>query len=128
MLDRIAGVFQFVQQWEILQSRLPQSPRGFSVTLPRLWLDDDHLRQSTGSRQELLETVVAIIQMDPHGDGEAEHHVESRLIKLCQILPQSFVRLLVLRQKVQAFEGQAIPARIAFARSLDQDRVQIHAD
>jgi len=127
MFYHIAGVLQLVQQRKILQSGSSQSPRGFSVTPPRLRLDDNHLRQIASFTQKFLQTFVTVIQMDPHGDRKAEYHVESCLIKSRQILPQNFARSL-LGQKVETLEGQVIRARIALARFLNQHRVQIHAD
>lgn len=126
MPHRITGVFQFLQQRKLLQVRSSQSSRGVSVTSPRLRLDDDHFRQLAGLSQKLLQAGVAVVQVNPHRDREAEDHVESRFIKLRQIPPERLAA--ILRQKVQTLEGHAIRARIALARSLDQDRVEIHAD
>lgn len=124
--DRVAGVLQLPQQRELPQFRPPQPPRRVPVAPPGLRLDDDHLREAAGPPQELLQAAVAVIQVDPHGDREAEHHVESRLAEPREVPPQRPVA--VLRQKVQTLEGHAIRPRIALARSLDQDRVEVHAD
>lgn len=126
VLHRVAGVLEVPQQRELPQFRPSQPPRRVSVTPPGLRLDDDHVRELAGPSQELLQAAVAVIQVDPHGDREAEHHVESRFTEPREIPPERPAA--VLRQKVQTLEGHAIRARIALARSLDQDRVEIHAD
>lgn len=97
VLHRI-GVLEPLQQREVPHIGSSQSPRSVSVTSPRLRLDDDHFRQLAGPSQKPLQTVVAVIQVNPHGDREAEHHVESRFIKLRQIPPQRLAA--VLGQKV----------------------------
>lgn len=126
MLGRVTLAFQFLYQRKVLQVGRSQSPRSVSVTLPRLWLDDDRFADGTSFAKELDQTVVPVIQVYPHRDGETKDRVETVPSEFLEI-PRD-PRIALVRKKFRVLEGDPIRTRIALARSLDEDRIEIYTE
>lgn len=126
LVRRVAPAFQLLCQRKVFQVGQSQSPRSVSVTLPRLRLDDDRVADGTSLAKELDQTVVPVIQVDPHGDGETKDRVETAPSQFLEISRDG--RIALGRKKLQVLEGDSIRTRIALARSLDEDRIEIYAE
>lgn len=77
MFNRISGVFQRFQQWEILGLRTSKPSGRVSVTFPDLRLDHYHFGYGTSLSQKFHQPFVPVVQVDPHRNRETEHDVES---------------------------------------------------
>lgn len=67
-----------------------------------------------------------MIQVDPHRDGETKDRVEAVPSEFLEI-PRD-PRIALGRKKFRVLEGDPIRARIALARSLDEDRIEIYTE
>lgn len=59
---------QGVEVIEVMESELAETPCSCPVTLPGLWLHQQVVAEGGQMGQELPQAVVAMVQVDPHGD------------------------------------------------------------
>lgn len=67
---------------KVMDPQLSEAPCGGPVALPGLWLHEEVATERGEMGQELPQTAVPVVQMNPHGYRHAEDNVKNRTPKL----------------------------------------------
>ena len=114
---------QGLEAVKVRAAQLPQAPGGRAVALPGLGLQQEVLADGGQAREELQQAGVSVVQMDPHGDSQAQTQVEEGAAVSTEVALQ----LLPVCGDVQREEGDAAGQRVGVLRSLNQSLVQVES-
>lgn len=126
MTGYVAVQLERTEKLEVLDARSSHSSRRVSVTLPRLRLDNDHTRSRADHLEKVDQTLIAVIQMNPHRYGKTEGDVEFFSIEFREIIVQFPVS--IVGHEIETLEGHPVRQGVALPRSLDQRRIEIDAE
>lgn len=112
---------QGLEVLEVRAAQLPEPPGRGAVTLPGLSLQQEVVADGGEARQQLQEARVSVVQMDPHGDRQAQTQVEVGAAMLVEVLLQ----MVGFLSDVQPHEGDVAVQRIGLLRPLNKSSVQV---
>lgn len=130
MVDMIQHAGPMNKRVIVRKGRLPgsaQTAGGAPVTLPRLRFDDDIVGPSAEAGQEGNQSVVALVEVNPHGRGEAKRHMKPLPAPLGQVAGPEVVPILDVGHGVQPSEFHSRTGAL-FSGSLHQLRIQVDAE
>lgn len=81
------------------------------------------LAEGGQSREQLQEPGISVIQVDPHGDRQAEDQVEAGTAVLVEVA----VQLVGVFNDVHGDEGDAAGQRVDLLSALDEHLIQVKA-
>ena len=121
MLRYVPVNLQGLEVVKVWAAQLPQAPGGWAVALPGLGLQQEVLADGGQVREQLQQAGVSVVQMDPHGDSQAQTQVEEGAAVSTEVALQ---RLRVCGD-VKRDEGDVAGQRVGVLRSLNQSLVQV---
>lgn len=108
---------------KVCAAQLPETPGRRPVTLPRLRLQQEVLAEGGQSGEQRQEAGISVVEVDPHGDRQAEAQVEAGAAVLLEVAPQR----LGVPDGVHGDEGDAAARRDKPLRPLDEELIQVKA-
>lgn len=85
MFCNVPADLQVLEVIKVCATQLPQTPGRGSVTLPRLSLQQEVLAEGGQTREQLQEPRISMVEVDPHGDRQAEAQVEAGTAVLIEV-------------------------------------------
>lgn len=129
-LQMLPGMFAHVpahlKALEMVKVRAPKLPKPAgrrAVALPGLRLQQKMLAKLCQSWEQPQQASVAVVQVDPHGDGQAQGQVKAGAVVTGQVFPQRRT----VTGDVQQGEGDAALVGFILLGSPDEGLVQIQA-
>lgn len=108
---------------KVWAAQLSQPPGRRAVALPGLCLQQEVLADGGQAREQLQQAQVPVVQVDPHGDSQAQTQVEVGAALQVQVILQ----LLCVFSDVQRDEGDAAGKRVGLLSPLNEDLIQVKA-
>lgn len=121
MIRHVPPDFKGLKVVKVGATQLPEPPGCRAVTFPRLRLKQEMLADGGQAREQLRQASVSVVQVDPHGDCQAETQVEPRAAMLTEVDFQ----LLGVFSDVQSDEGDAVLQRVGLLCPLNKTLIQI---
>lgn len=126
VLRHIPSDPQALEVVEVRPAQLPQPTGRGPIALPGLSLQDEVVAHGGQAGEERQQGGVSVVQVDPHGDGETEAHLEAGVTVILEVVLQ---RIPVASGggggDVQRNEGDVPGMRVGLLGSLDEALVQV---
>lgn len=123
VLCHVPADLQLLEVVKVRAAQFPEAPRSRAVALPGLRLQQQVLADGSQAGEQPQQARVSVVQVDPHGDGQAQAQVEAGAVALAQVGAQ----LLRVSDGVQRDEGDAVGQRVGLLRPLNELLVQVEA-
>jgi len=123
VLGDVPPDLQALEVVKVGAAQLPQPPGCGAVALPGLRLQQEVLADGGQAREQPEQAGVPVVQVDPHGDGQAQTQVEAGGAVPVEVLPEPVGAF----GDVQGDEGDVAGQRVVLLSPLDEGLVQVQA-
>lgn len=130
MLRHVPAQLQTLEVVEVGTAELAEPARRGPIALPGLRLQDEVLADGRQAGEEPQQSRVAVVQVDPHGDGETETHVEAGTPVASEVVPQRILpghRGVRLPGDIERDKGDVLGERVGPLGAQDEAVVQVEA-
>jgi len=129
MLRHVPADLQALEVVEVGAAELAEPARRGAIALPGLRLQDEVLADGRQAGEEPQQSRVPVVQVDPHGDGETETHVETGTPVASEVVPQRILghRGVRLPGDIERDKGDVLGERVGLLGALDEAVVQVEA-
>lgn len=117
----VAVDLQGLKVIEVRAAQLPEAAGCRAVTLPGLSLQQEVGADGGEARQQLQQARVSVVQVDPHGDGQAQTQVEVG----AAVLAEEVLQLVGFLSDVQLDEGDVAVERVGLLCALNKSFIQV---